>query len=248
MSTFAALDPRSVATAHGWRWIAGGWAIFRTNPIVWILLTLVLMLIWLLLLSIPKVGALLFNLLFPVFFAGLMLGCKAVEEGRKLEIGYLFAGFRENAASLVTVGGVYLVGMLIVLAVVVGGSGGLPRMPAKPSPDEIAAFQTALRRMTPSILTGLALYVPLMMLTWFAPLLVVLRRISAVSAMQASFIACLRNIGPFLIYGAIAAILWILATVAVLVGLLIVLPILFGSIYASYIDIFGRGEARAEAS
>ena len=70
------------------------------------------------LLSIPKLGPLLFNLLFPVFFAGLMLGCRALEQGKKLDIGYLFAGFRENASSLVTVGGIYLVGMLIVLAVI----------------------------------------------------------------------------------------------------------------------------------
>jgi uncharacterized membrane protein len=234
------MPPRSVALGHGLQWIAAGWQIFRRNPLVWITLTVTLILIWLVLLSIPKLGPLLFNLLFPVFFAGLMLGCRAQEQGKKLEIGYLFAGFRENAAALVTVGGIYLVGMLIVLAIVFGSSEGLPKMPAKPSPDDVAALQTALKKMTGPILSGMALYVPLMMLTWFAPLLIVFRKMNALPALKASFIACMQNLGAFTLYGVVIVILWIAATLPVFVGLVIVLPVIFGSIYASYVDIFER--------
>lgn len=234
------MEPRSVAIGHGLQWIAAGWQIFRRSPLVWVTLTITLILIWLVLLSIPKLGPLLFNLLFPVFFAGLMLGCRALEQGKKLDIGYLFAGFRENASALVTVGGIYLVGMLIVLAVIFGSSGGLPKLPAKPTPDDIAAMQTALKKMTGPILSGMALYIPLMMLTWFAPLLIVFRKMTAFAALKASFAACLQNLGAFTLYGTVVVVLWIAATLPILVGLVVVLPVIFGSIYASYVDIFER--------
>jgi hypothetical protein len=234
------MEPRSVAIGHGLQWIAAGWQIFRRSPLVWVTLTITLILIWLVLLSIPKLGPLLFNLLFPVFFAGLMLGCRALEQGKKLDIGYLFAGFRENPSALVTVGGIYLVGMLIVLAVIFGSSGGLPKLPAKPSPEDVAALQTALKQMTGPILSGMALYIPLMMLTWFAPLLIIFRKMSAFAALKASFAACMQNLGAFTLYGAIVVALWIAATLPVLIGLVVVLPVIFGSIYASYMDIFER--------
>ena len=234
------MEPRSVAIGHGLQWIGAGWQIFRRSPLVWVTLTAALILIWLVLLSIPKLGSLLFNLLFPVFFAGLMLGCRALEQGKKLEIGYLFAGFRENASSLVTVGGIYLVGMLIVLAVIFSSSDGLPKLPAKPSSDDIAALQTALKKMTGPILSGMALYVPLMMLTWFAPLLIIFQKMSAIAALKASFTACVQNIGAFTLYAVVVLALWIAATLPIFIGLVIVLPVIFGSIYASYVDIFER--------
>ncbi|MCC6531396.1 MAG: hypothetical protein IT531_02510 [Burkholderiales bacterium] len=233
-----ALEPRRVAIGHGLQWISGGWRLFKRSPLAWIGLTVTLILIWLVLFSIPKLGPLLFNLFFPVFFAGLMLGCRALEQGKKLEIGYLFAGFRENASALVTVGGIYLVGMLIVMAVAFGSSEGLPKLPAKPTPEDLAAAQTALKRMTGPLLSAMALYIPLMMLTWFAPLLIVMRRMNALPALKASFAACMQNLGAFTLYGVVVVALWILATLPVMAGLVIVLPVIFGSIYASYVDIF----------
>ena len=241
------MEPRSVAIGHGLQWVGAGWQIFRRSPVVWVTLTAALILIWLVLLNIPKLGALLFNLLFPVFFAGLMLGCRALEQGKRLDIGYLFAGFRENASALVTVGGIYLVGMLIVLAVIFGSSDGLPKLPAKPTSEDLAAMQTALKKMTGPILSGMALYVPLMMLTWFAPLLIVFQKMSAIAALKSSFNACLQNIGAFTLYAVVVVVLWIAATLPVFIGLVIVLPVIFGSIYASYVDIFERtGEASPE--
>jgi len=235
------MPPRSVAAGHGLHWISNGWRLFRLSPLVWVIITVVLILIWIVLLSIPKVGSALFNLLFPIFFAGLMVGCRDLERGRKLELGYLLAGFRENAAALVTVGGIYFVGLLIVLLVAFGPAGGLPKLPAKPSPQDIAMLQTELKKMTGPILMAMALYVPLMMLTWFAPLLIAFRKMQALPALKLSFSACMQNLGAFALYGFIVVVLWIVATLPIMIGLVIVLPVIFGSIYASYVDIFERG-------
>jgi len=239
------MPPRSVAIGHGLLWIASGWRIFRQSPLVWLGLSLALILIWILLLGIPKVGPLLFNLLFPIFFAGLMLGCRALEQGRRLEFGYLFAGFRENAASLVTVGGIYLVGMLIVVMIVTS-AGSLPRLPEKPNQEDIAALQAELRKMTGPILVGMALYLPLMMLTWFAPLLIVFRNMQPLSALKLSFNACLQNVGAFTLYGLVLLVIWIVATLPV-IGLVLALPVIFASVYASYMDIFEQPEGAPQA-
>ena len=85
---------------------------------MWIALTIVLALLWAVSLIIPVLGPLLFTLLSPVLFAGLMIGCRALENGEPLEVAHLFAGFKQQAAPLVTVGGVYLVGTVIVVGVV----------------------------------------------------------------------------------------------------------------------------------
>ena len=57
-------------------------------------------------------------LLMPVIMAGLMDGCRALEQGQPLKVGHLAQGFRRNAANLVTIGGIYLVGNLIVLMII----------------------------------------------------------------------------------------------------------------------------------
>ena len=45
----------------------------------------------------------------PVFAGGVMLGCKALDEGGELELGHLFAGFKEKLGTLAAVGAIYLV-------------------------------------------------------------------------------------------------------------------------------------------
>jgi hypothetical protein len=244
------MPPRTVSIGHGLKWIAGGWETFKRNPVGWSTLTGLLLAICVLLLNIPLLGPLLFNLLFPVFFAGLMLGCRAMEQGGKLEFGHLFAGFRENASALVSVGGVYLLGMLIVVAIV-SSSGSLPRMPEKPTPEDVTALQKELHNMRGGILAGLLVMVPVLMLTWFAPLLIVFRGMTVLPALRASLNACLRNVGAFLLYGLIVVLLWIAATlpmaggarnalsdILTILALIVVLSVIFGSIYASYRDIF----------
>jgi uncharacterized membrane protein len=65
------------------------------------------------------------------------------------------------------------------------------------------------------------------------------------AAMQLSFTACWRNIMAFLVYGLIAMVLLMVATIPFFLGLLIVSPILIASIYCAYRDIFYRGQPRS---
>jgi uncharacterized membrane protein len=84
----------------------------------------------------------------------------------------------------------------------------------------------------------LALTVPLVMALWFAPALVVFNDQGAVEAMKGSFVGCLRNMLPFLVYGIIAVPLAFLATLPMMLGWLVFAPVIAASIYVGYRDIY----------
>lgn len=240
------MEARVVEAGRGWQWIVGGFALFRMNPLVWVSLTVILVLMWMISLMIPMIGPLLFNLFSPALFAGLMVGCKALESGGQLELAHLFAGFRKSASPLVTIGGVYLVGTIVVVGIVflVAGDSMLPAVMSK-SPPDMEAMAAALRSMALGLTIGLAFYIPLLMMIWFAPLLIVFHDQPPVAAMQLSFRACWINMQPFLVYGLAILVLWFIASIPLLLGLVILLPVLICSAYTSYKDVFSLGAAPA---
>jgi len=247
--TGARVEARVVAPARGWQWLFEGFWLFRKTPVIWLALTLALGLMWAVSLVIPVLGPLLFNLLSPALFAGLMIGCRALESGKPLEIGHLFAGFRQHAAPLVTVGGVYLVGTVVVVGIVLVVAGGsmLPAVLTKPGTD-IETLRAAARSMSLALAVGAAVYLPLLMVIWFAPLLVVFNGLAPVAAMKLSFTACVSNTVPFLVYGVAVLMVWVILSLPAALGaagaLLVVallaasIPVLICSVYASYRDIF----------
>lgn len=244
------MEARVVEAGRGWQWIVDGFALFRRSPAAWIALTLLLTLLWLVSLVIPVLGPLLFNLLSPMLFAGLMIGCRALEQGERLGIRHLFSGFQQQAAALVTVGGVYLVGTVVVFGIVllVADGSKLPALMPKSGAD-LETMRAAVRELAFALAIGAVAYLPLLMLIWFAPLLVVFDGLAPLQAMTLSFAACFMNVMPFLVYGAAILLMWLALTLplalgavgAVLVMALLVasIPVLFCSIYASYKDVFG---------
>ena len=234
------MTPRTVDAGNGWQWIVDGFGLFKKFPALWVAFAVALLVIWFVSFAIPVLGPLLFNLLSPVLLAGIMLGCRAVDEGRNLEFGYLFAGFQNNAAALVTIGGIYLVGSIVILGVVfLTGGGSMMTTMMQKSPGDLQMAVGAMRSLALALMVAAALYVPLLMLIWFAPLLVVFDNMKPVDAMKGSFNACLANWLAFLIYGLIVMVLWVLAAIPFGLGFILLLPVLMCSIYTSFKDIFG---------
>ena len=165
-----------------------------------------------------------------------MLGCAELERGGSIEVSHLFAGFREKTSSLVVVGLLYVAGIaaILVLLGLMFGFSLIPVFFGQAQPDVGAA----LRLFMLALLVMMALSVPLWMAMWFAAPLVMLQDMKPVDALKASFLGCIKNIGPFLIYGLIGFVAMILGTLPLLLGWLVLGPILMGSIYAGYRDIF----------
>ena len=239
-------EPRKVPAGRGWGWIADGFGLFKLDPWIWILNSLILLVILFLLGLLPFLGSIASQILYPIFLGGLMLGCYALDSGDRLKVEHLFAGFKSNTSSLAAVGGLYILGSLAIgivimlLMFLLGGRDIFDLISAIESGTQRNPQETAQLAYLGiiAVLIGLALIVPLLMATWFAPALVMLHSLGAVEAMKLSFRGCLRNIAPFLIYGLIALVLMMLAVIPALLGLLVLFPTIIASTYIGYKDIF----------
>jgi hypothetical protein len=228
---------RAVGAGQGWTWIVEGFGLFKKAPGIWIALVVILFVILVVLAFIPLLGAVATFLIVPVFVGGLLLGCRALQGGGELEIAHLFAGFKAHTGNLIVLGALAIAGWIVVMlpVVVIVGAG---------------AFLAALRGDAAGVaalggsfmlawLVALALSIPIYMALWFAPALVVLREMAPVEAIKESFLGCLKNILPFLVYSIVLMVLGIVAAIPLGLGWLVLGPTMIASVYVSYRDIYG---------
>ena len=93
------MNIQSVPAGHGWQWIVAAFGLFKKNPLIWIVLHLILVLIGAGLTILPVIGAYLLYLLTPLLLGGLMSAAKDIESGQDIEISHLFRGFRQNTSN-----------------------------------------------------------------------------------------------------------------------------------------------------
>ena len=230
---------RGVPAGNGWRWIADAWAFMGEQRWTFIGVFLLLVLLQIVANFIPIIGPLAISVLLPVFWGGLLIGYDAVRRGERLEVGHLFAGFQRHAGKLLTLGVISLavgIVMALIMLAIVGFSaapfllGGSP-----PTPDQVTEI---LLPMLLAILVVLALSLPLSMAMLYAPALIVLAEADVGPALKTSFLVCMKNILPFLIWGVMILVLAIIAAIPLLLGWVLLGPVLMVSLYISYRDVF----------
>ncbi len=233
-------EPRALSTGRGTSWLGEGFGYFKQSPLIWIVIMVLIVIIQMVLALIPVAGQIIANLVFPAFMAGIMLGCAALDEGEDLTIGHLFAGFSAKMGPLLGLGAMYFVmviGVGIVVGILVAVTGvGMAGLAGEGMPVGEAE---AVGGLLIVVLIGMALFLPVVMAIWFAPALMVLADKGVFESLKLSFTGCLKNILPFLVYGIVALVLLVIGFIPLGLGLLIVLPMLMASVYASYKDIYG---------
>ena len=227
-------EPKSVDSGRGLTWLSDGWALFRQAPAVWIAITVIAGVAFILLGFIPVLGQLVSPLLSVVVAGSIMLGCRALDRGEPLTVGHLFAGFQSHLTPLLVVGALYLAGMFVIVLVAAAFTGGA----AFALWSRGSGVGTAIGSMLLVVFIVLFLMIPLFMALWFAPALITLHDVPPVEAMKRSVRGCLRNLLTFIILAVIVIILGILASIPFALGWLVLLPVLAGAAYASYRDIF----------
>lgn len=257
-------EPRTVAPLRGAQWLVNALHLYRCAPLQWMAVAFALLALMIASSVVPLAGPIVFALLFPVFSAGLGQAAREATTGRPPAVPDLFAGFRGATGDLVTLGGIYLIGQVLAMTVMtgIGGSGLTELIAAGPRASREAASAVDGRVLF-GLAVGLALLLPLLMATWFAPLLVHFHGERPVSALRASFAASLRNWRAFLIYGlsllivallaaaasqlaAAVPLLGVLVSFAIVGALLAVMvPVGFITVYASYDDVFAAPPADA---
>lgn len=251
-----------VPASHGFGWLAQGWHLFRVAPLAWLLLVFAYWFLMTLISVLPVIGVVAASILVPPFAVGFMAASRAAERGGPVAVGLLFEGFRRRVDVQLTLGGIYLLSLALLLAASTLADGGaLARwMLAGEAPDAETLSSGVLLL---AVLVAGVLYLPVMMAFWFAPVLAAWHGIGAVKALFFSLFACLMNWRAFLAYGIAAALLMLVLPLAVLslvatfmhgAGrgsimslvlplVIVLLPTLFASFYASYRDVFGAYSA-----
>lgn len=221
-------------------WLRHGWAIFTAKPGTWIAMTVLLLIAIFGLRLAPVVGEPLADCLLPLLSAGALHGAARLGDEGRLDITDLFAGLRQNSASLVIVGLVLMAGLYVtslVVKLIVGGSvaGGVV---LGATGQFGGGFGVLIGGYMFSKLILLVLAGPLLMAACYAPALVFFNGMAPIPALQASFFAIARNWLPMAVLALIVAALAFFAALPVLLGFLVLIPVLYGTLYASYRDIF----------
>ncbi len=234
------MEARKAPAAHGWLWIKQAFDLFRKSPLIWMVLTAIGVVGMAAISFIPLIGQLLSTILMPVLMAGFMLGARDLERGEELELAHLFAGLQHNTQQLVTLGGINLVAQMLSLGamMLVGGGTLVKLIMSGQEVNDPAVLTQALAGASLALLVGAILFSLLLMAMQFAPMLVIFEHMAPLQAMKTSLRAFLRNWLPLTVYGLLLLPLAIIASMPMMLGWLVLMPIAIASIYIIYSDLF----------
>lgn len=205
----------------------------------------------------PYIGVVAVSVLIPALSVGFMAVSRAAERKQPIGVSLLFAGLREHVPAQLRLGAIYFLSIgLLLSATALGDGGALARwmlLGARPSVDVLGSEQ-----FLAALSIAASLYLPVMMLFWFAPTLVAWHAMPAGKALFFSFFACLINWRAFTVYGLASGLVMVMIPFIVLSALMLtaggrphpvvmsllfpfllaLLPTVFASFYVSYRDIF----------
>jgi uncharacterized membrane protein len=239
------MEIRKLSAVRGWFWVTHGSLLILRSPLVSIVTATIAVVAILLTLMIPIVGPLLAILLMPALIAGYSRICRALEEDEKVELQLLFAGFRKNTPRLIALGGFLLLGLLLasIITITIGGDKLATLMDSFKTvndPDKLVqAMWSAGSSVSFSLAVGFTLTFTLMMAFQFAPMLVFFSDITPFAAMRASLTGSIRNFIPYTVYSLIMQLIaLVLSFIPLNLGLVVLLPLGFSSLYVGYRNIF----------
>lgn len=199
---------KTVSAATGALWLRDGWRLFARQPLG--LSAMVVMYLMLLFVPamIPFIGVAISGVLAPFAAVALLAACREVDAKRAPSVILFAKPFQdEKTRTQMFVLGLVNAGLVLTVALIATVIGG-PE-PEKPptSWQDIPLDALALQ---------LVLYTPVMMLMWFAPVLVGWHRLTPGKAMFGSVVACWRNMAALLVFGfVVIAMMMALSTLVV---------------------------------
>lgn len=240
-------EPIKSPVSDGHRWIGDGFQLFKSNALMLIVTLLVYYALAVIISFIPFVSVL-SSILSIVCIAGLYYGFYKAEQGEPYSVNHLFAGFKVNTQKLFLLGVFYLVSIIVltVVAMIIAAIAFGPELftllmeleqTGEPTfTDEDATM--FMLKISLVVLVCMAFYIPVVMGIWFAPILVIIHGLDPFDAMKRSFRACLRNFWPLTWWSILVTLLLFATVFTLFLGLIVVMPVMMGSIYASYKYIF----------
>jgi hypothetical protein len=205
-----------VPARTGLLWVKLGMKTFFKQPLALTGLFFMYLAVGLVVSQLPFVGPLLGAMLVPAATLGLMAATAEAASGRFPMPTVLISAFRvgkQRARAMLVLGLIYMAGSLIasLLGSAIAGPEAAP--PADPQMPQLDARSIAI----------LLLHAPLVILFWHAPALVHWHGVSPAKSLFFSAVACFRNFGALLVFGAgwmtvFVAVGFIISTIGMMLG------------------------------
>lgn len=243
---------RTVSAGTGALWLRDGWRLFARQPLGLSAMVVVYLMMLFVPALIPFIGIAISGVLAPFATVALLAACREVDAKRAPTINLFAQPFQDTRvrAQLALLG---MINAALVLAVAVLGAllGGPEPSQAPASIQDIPLDAVALQ---------LVLYTPVLMLMWFAPVLVGWHRLTPGKAMFGSVVACWRNKGALLVYGVVVSLMMMTASALVVLLVsslfssrqalsvvlaplaLVLMTLVQASFYPMYRAVFDEGE------
>lgn len=232
-------EGRSVPAGQGWAWFKTAWQIFKAQPLMfWV--ALVVMLVVMVIVSLIPLVNLITIVSTPALVAGFGVCARSVQRTGKFELGQVFDGFRTRLGTQLLAGLLYLVALVIgvgVLAVAFGATGMFSMLTGGLHGQEAAAATMGAM----GGLFFLAYFVVIMTVAstiTFAPYIIQETQLSAPQAMVASVKGAFKNVPAFLVGLVVYFVLAILASIPLFLGWLVLIPVLFLTVFVAYSEIY----------
>jgi uncharacterized membrane protein len=232
----AHLHPHAVPWQHAFAWYEDAMRLFKRAPMTWIGLAIVTVIAEFLLKSVPAVGALLSQVVTPLFACGLVYAAAAADRGEAPSIRDAIRVFRAPPSSIAAV----IASSLVEFAAETFAAwwiAGVSLLDAGGASADLTA--TALAGI---LAIGILASLPVMFVVFH----VLFEGVGPRDAFAASWNAFALNTLPLLAYSAASMVLLGFGLATYGLGLALALPLWAASSYAAWKDVFGIRDAPAQ--
>ena len=199
-------------TQTGLSWVKESLALFKTAPRKWLLLALAYVSFFMMLPSVPGLQFLAFVsiLLWPVFLAVVIALYRNADIKKQQNFGDLLRVIQPKMPTLMALGAACLLYGVLISLLLNSDLQGLADMAQTKTQMTESQMMTLVQKMMPVMLKMGLLLIPLMMATWFSPMLIAFNNYSMVKAVKSSIAGSLQYIVAM-------GVAWLVLTVGIVV-------------------------------
>ena len=199
-------------TQTGLSWVKESLALFKTAPRKWLLLALAYVGFFMMLPSVPGLQFLAFVsiLLWPVFLAVVIALYRNADMKKQQNLGDLLRVIQPKMSTLMALGAACLLYGVLISLLLNSDLQGLADMAQTKTQMTESQMMTLVQKMMPVMLKMSLLLIPLMMATWFSPMLIAFNNYSMVKAIKSSIAGSLQYIVAM-------GVAWLVLTIGIVV-------------------------------
>lgn len=219
----------------GLDWVYRSVFLFRQNPPKWLIHALLYAMLFVMLPSVPALPVLIslvIILFWPTFLALFMGVFREADANRDTEPRELVEEIKPNFVRLITLGGIFLAYGILTGVLVKGEVAALNTLVSEKAEAEIV-----MQQLTPLIIKMLLILTPMIMASWFSPMLVGFHGFGVLEAIKHSFWQCGRLLLAITVAWTILglALLLVLLLASLFVGVITAVSALLGTLLMSLV-------------